>query len=617
MASAIENYALIGDCETAALVDLDGSIDWLCWPRFDSAACFAALVGTRENGHWLLGAAESGARLSRRYRDKTLILETTIEEDGGAATIVDFMPLRGRTSNLVRVVYGQRGQLTLKTELVPRFDYGSLMPWVTRLDDGAWCAISGPDMAVLRASLPLSGDHHSITGTFTVSRGQKHAFVLSYGASHDLPPEPIDPFIALTETEKFWCGWTGGARTTSRWSDAMLRSLITLKALTNPPTGGIVASVTTSLPERLGGSRNWDYRFCWLRDATFTLIALMNAGFRQEACAWRDWLLRTTAGEPGRMQIMYSVTGKRRVPEWEVGSLGGYQGAKPVRVGNLAATQTQIDVYGEMMDALHHARHGTLGTNEQGWEFQLEMLRHLERIWQDPDHGIWEVRGDRQHFVNSKVMAWVAFDRAIKTIEHFKLDGPLERWRTLRQAIHDNVCRYGFNPELGAFVQSYGSKHLDASALLIPLLGFLSPHDPRVRSTIEAIQRHLVVDGLVRRYNSEAGVDGLPPGEGVFLPCSFWLADNLILLDRRAEAETLFERVLTLRNDVGLLSEEYDVESGRLVGNFPQAFSHIALINTGHALGYLDRHQRHETGGVRAGGAEGGLEPEFEVSPLA
>jgi GH15 family glucan-1,4-alpha-glucosidase len=366
----------------------------------------------------------------------------------------------------------------------------------------------------------------------------------------------------------------------------------------------------------LGGSRNWDYRFCWLRDATFTLIALMNGGFREEACAWREWLLRNTAGEPERMQIMYGVTGKRRVPEWEAPWLGGYRGAKPVRIGNLAAMQMQIDVYGEMMDALHHGRHGNLGASQQGWEFQLEMLGHLERIWQDPDHGIWEVRGDRQHFVNSKVMAWVAFDRGIKTIEHFKLDGPLDRWRKLRRAIHDDVCRYGFNPDLGAFVQSYGSKHVDASALLIPLVGFLSPRDRRVRSTIEAVQRHLVVDGLVRRYNSESAVDGLPPGEGVFLPCSFWLADNLILLGRRAEAERLFERVLALRNDVGLLSEEYDVEAGRLVGNFPQAFSHIALINTGHALGDLSRHRRHHSGGVSAEAVE--AEPELtpDASPL-
>jgi GH15 family glucan-1,4-alpha-glucosidase len=616
MVSAIENYALIGDCKTAGLVGLDGSIDWLCWPRFDSAACFAALVGTRENGRWLLGAAKAGARLSRRYRDNTLILETTIEQDGGAATVVDFMPLRERTSSLVRLVYGVRGQLSLKTELALRFDYGSLMPWVTRLDDGAWCAISGPDMAVLRASLPLSGDHLSIGGHFTISPGQKHAFILSHGASHELPPEPIDGFAALTETEEFWRDWTSRARTTPRWSEAMLRSLITLKALTHSPTGGIVASVTTSLPERLGGSRNWDYRFCWLRDATFTLIALMNAGFHEEACAWRVWLLRTTAGEPERMQIMYGVTGKRRVPEWEVSWLDGYQGAKPVRVGNLAATQMQIDVYGEMMDALHHGRHGNLAGNQQGWEFQLEMLRHLECIWQDPDHGIWEVRGDRQHFVNSKVMAWVAFDRGIKTIEYFKLQGPLDRWRKLRQAIHDDVCRYGFNPDIGAFVQSYGSKHLDASALLIPLVGFLSPQDRRVRSTVEAIQRHLVVEDLVRRYNSEAGVDGLPPGEGVFLPCSFWLADNLILLGRQAEAEKLFERVLALRNDVGLLSEEYDVGSGRLVGNFPQAFSHIALINTGHALGHLSRHRRYETGGVQADAANAEPKTESKASPL-
>ena len=515
------------------------------------------------------------------------------------------------------MVYGKRGQIGLKAELVLRFDFGLLRPWVTRLEDDAWCTMSGPDTVVLHTSVPLDGDHGSITGGFVVSAGQQHAFVLSYGASHAMPPERIDPFAALAETEKFWSGWISRAKTTARWSDAMRRSLITLKALTHLPSGGIVASATTSLPERLGESRNWDYRFCWLRDATFTLIALMNAGFQEEACAWRQWLLRATAGEPGRMQIMYGLTGERRVPEWELSWLDGYQGAKPVRAGNLAATQMQIDVFGEMMDALHHGRRGILGNTEEGWEFQLEMLGHLEQIWQDPDHGIWEARGDRLQFVNSKVMAWVAFDRAVKTIEHFKLCGPLDRWRKVRQAIYDDVCRYGFNPGLGAFVQSYGSQHLDASALLIALVGFLPPQDRRVRSTVEAIQRHLLVDGLVRRYNSEAGVDGLPSGEGVFLPCSFWLADNLILLGRRSEAERLYERVLSLRNDVGLLSEEYDIESGRLVGNFPQAFSHIALINTGHALGYLDRHQRHETGGVQADRAEDELEVESEASPLA
>jgi GH15 family glucan-1,4-alpha-glucosidase len=527
-----------------------------------------------------------------------LILETEIETHDGAATIVDFMPPRGKSSDVVRLIYGRRGQIALRTEVMLRFDYGSLVPWVTRLDDGAWRAVSGPDGAVLRTPVPLNGDHCKIAAEFTVSAGQTVPFVLTYGPSHLAPPGPLDPIEALAEAETFWRGWAALAKPTQQWSKPVLRSLITLKALTYFPTGGIVAAPTTSLPERLGGTRNWDYRFCWLRDATFTLIALMNAGYYEDARAWRNWLLRAVAGDPARVQIMYGVTGEHRVPEWEVPWLGGYQGAKPVRVGNAAAKQLQIDVYGEIMDALHHGRHGALGASEEGWDLQLGLLDHLEKIWAKPDHGIWEVRGGQQHFTNSKIMAWVAFDRAIRTVEHFKLEGPVERWRKLRGAVHADVCRYGFNPELGAFTQSYGSKHLDASALLIALVGFLPPQDPRVKSTVEAIEKHLVVDGLVRRYDSAAGIDGLPPGEGVFLPCSFWLADNLILLGRRDEARVLFERLLSLRNDVGLLSEEYDVKNKRLVGNFPQALSHIALINTAHALAAQTKNRRHDPGAV-------------------
>ena len=596
MAANLEDYALIGDCETAALVGRDGSVDWLCWPRFDSGACFAALLGSRENGRWLLAPADPAARAVRRYRDKTLILETEIETCDGAATVVDFMPPRGNNSDLIRLVCGRRGQVAMRSELLLRFDYGSLVPWVVRREDGAWCAISGPDLVVLRTPARLQGDHRKIDCEFVVSAGETLPFLLTYGPSYREPPRPLDPLEALEETESFWRGWASLAKVPARWSAAMLRSLITLKALTHFPTGGMVAAPTTSLPELLGGGRNWDYRFCWLRDATFTLIALMNAGYYEDVRAWRRWLLRTAAGDPARLQIMYGVAGERRLPEWEVPWLAGYQGAKPVRAGNAAAEQAQLDVYGEIMDALHHGRHSKLGGSEQGWDLQRALLDHLEEVWEKPDHGIWEVRSDQQHFTNSKVMAWVAFDRAVRTIERFKMDGPVERWRALRDSVHRDVCRYGFNPELGAFTQSYGSKELDGSALLIPLVGFLPPEDPRVISTVDAIQRHLTVGGLVRRYVSEAGLDGLPPGEGVFLPCSFWLADVLFLLGRRGEARQLFERLLSLRNDVGLLSEEYDVKRQRLIGNFPQALSHIALVNTGHLLGQQARHSRHRAG---------------------
>ncbi|MGB7035945.1 MAG: glycoside hydrolase family 15 protein [Xanthobacteraceae bacterium] len=613
MAANLEDYALIGDCETVALVGRDGSVDWLCWPRFDSGACFAALLGSPDNGRWLLGPADSAARIARHYRDNTLVLETEIETEGGAATIVDFMPPRGRTSDLIRLVYGRRGQVKIRTELRLRFDYGSLVPWVRQREDGAWCAISGADLAILRTPVRLSGGHRKIGGEFVVSAGQKLPFSLTYGPSFRDPPRPLDAFEALDETETFWRGWATRARVPQQWSAAMTRSLITLKALTHVPTGGIVAAATTSLPERLGGNRNWDYRFCWLRDATFTLIALMNAGYDEDARAWRQWLLRAVAGEPDRVQIMYGVTGKRRLPEWEISWLAGYQGAAPVRAGNAAAKQVQIDIFGEIMDVLHHGRHGELDGKEDGWDLQRGLLDHLESIWERPDHGIWEVRGDQQHFTTSKVMAWVAFDRAVKTVERFKLDGPVDRWRALRDTIHHDVCRFGFDPALGAFTQSYGSKQFDASALLIPLVGFLPPHDPRVRSTVDAVQRHLVVDGLVRRYLSEAGLDGLPPGEGVFLPCSFWLADSLALLGRGAEASSLFERLLSLRNDVGLLSEEYDVKRKRLVGNFPQALSHVALINTGHLLGNQAKHRRHLAGRIEEETKE---KAEAEKSPL-
>jgi GH15 family glucan-1,4-alpha-glucosidase len=594
MACPIEDYALIGDRETAALVGRDGSIDWLCWPRFDSTACFAALLGSRDNGRWLIGAADPKARIRRRYRDRTLILETTIETADGAVTVVDFMPPRGPTPNVVRLVCGRRGRLAMRTELIIRFDYGSLVPWVTRLDDASLRAIAGPDMVVLRTPVPLRGVDFRTVGEFTISAGETVPFVLSYGLSHLPPPRPIDPAKALAATETFWSDWIGEAQSAGEWSEAVNRSLITLKALTYAPSGAIAAAPTTSLPERLGGARNWDYRYCWLRDATFTLVTFMNAGYYDDARAWRDWLLRAVAGDPARVQIMYGMTGEHRMREWEVPWLSGYGGSNPVHVGNAAHEQLQLDVYGELMDALHHGRAGKL--NESGWALQQELLKHLELIWKEPDHGIWEMRGERRQFTYSKVMVWVAFDRAVKSVERFGMEGPVERWRTLRDGIREEVCRYGFDDDVGAFVQSYGSKELDASALLIPLVGFLPARDPRVRSTVEGVLRHLLVDGLVQRYDTGSGIDGLPPGEGVFIPCSFWLADNLILLGRRAEARRLFKRLLSLRNDVGLLSEEYDVHAQQFLGNFPQAFSHVALINTAYMLAAEARHRRHEDG---------------------
>jgi len=584
MASKIEDYALLGDCETSALVARDGSVDWLCWPRFDSGACFAALLGDPGNGRWLIAPCDPDARVSRHYRDDTLVLETDIETADGAVTLIEFMPPRGHASDLVRLVLGKRGQMKMRTELVVRFDYGSLVPWVTRLDDGTLRAISGPDMVVMRTPVPLRGEDLKTVGEFTVSAGEMVPFVLTYGPSHLRPPNPIDPQAALAQTESFWRRWTKHFTGAGEWSEPVLRSLIALKALTYQPTGGIVAAATTSLPELLGGLRNWDYRFCWLRDATFTLLALMRSGYYGEAGAWRSWLLRTIAGHPAQVQIMYGLGGEHRLTEWEVPWLGGYEGAKPVRIGNAAAGQLQLDIYGEVMNALYHARAGRLAADKADWMLQLELLRHLETIWREPDTGIWEVRGGPRQFTYSKVMAWVAFDRAINTVEHFGLDGPADRWRAIRNEIHDEVCAKAFDSDRGAFVQSYGSTALDASVLLIPLVGFLPPGDPRVRGTIAAIERRLMVDGFVLRYDTGSGHDGLPDGEGAFLACSFWLADNLALVGRDDDARRLFQRLLALRNDVGLLSEEYDPRARRLVGNFPQALSHIALVNTAHNL---------------------------------
>jgi GH15 family glucan-1,4-alpha-glucosidase len=585
MTKLIEDYGLIGDCETAALVSRAGSVDWLCWPRFDSGAVFAALLGGADNGHWSIRPSDPAPRVHRRYRGNTLILETTFETAGGSVTLTDFMPLRERgTSHLIRIVRGQRGQVKMTTELMLRFDYGAVVPWVTRLDDQNLQAIAGPDMVVLYAETPIDADGFRHRGDFTVAAGEQVAFSLRYGPSYLPAPPAIDALEALEVTQAAWERWSSPCGQSGNCSEEVLRSAITLKALTYRPTGGIVAAPTTSLPEALGGVRNWDYRYCWLRDATFTLMALMNAGFHQEAAAWRAWLRRAVAGDPAQVQIMYGLAGERRLDEWLLPWLPGYKGSNPVRIGNAAAGQLQIDIYGEVLDALYQASVLGLGDVHVDWDLQSALIQHLVAIWKEPDDGIWEVRSERRHFTHSKVMAWVAFDRAIKSVERYRLPGPADKWRAARDEIHREVCEKGFNATLGAFVQSYGSDALDASTLLIPLVGFLPPSDPRVKSTVAAIERDLTENGLVLRYRHDSTDDGLPGGEGVFLACSFWLVDNYVLLGRHEEARTLFGRLLSLRNDLGLLAEQYDAVSGRMLGNFPQAFSHIALINSAHNL---------------------------------
>ncbi len=596
MPSRIEDYALIGDCETAALVARDGSIDWLCWPRFDSDAVFAALLGSRDNGRWLIAPRDT-ARVTRRYRPRTLVLETRFETRDGAAVLIDFMPLRGRNCRIVRIVKGERGSIAFHTELVLRFGYGAVVPWVSRLENGLLRAVAGPDMVVLYTPVAVRGENLTTVGEFTVSAGDSVPFVLTYGLSHLPPPEPRDPGSALAETQAYWEEWSAHCHGSGTVSGPVLRSLITLKALTYAPTGGIVAAPTTSLPEKLGGPRNWDYRFCWLRDATLTLLALLNAGCSDEAAAFRDWLLRAVAGSPEQVQIMYGIAGERRLTEWELPWLPGYENSGPVRVGNAAHNQLQLDVFGELMDANHQTRRSGLATNESGWALQVAFLGYLEKVWHEPDEGIWEVRGGRRHFTYSKAMAWVAFDRSIKSAEAFGLAGPVKQWREIRSQIHDEVCARGFNTELQSFVQSYGSNELDASLLQLACVGFLPIDDPRITGTVAAIERRLLKDGFVMRYDSGQVDDGLPPGEGVFLACSFWLADVYILQNRHAEAERLFKRLLGLANDVGLLSEEYDPAAGRMVGNFPQAFSHVALVNTALNLTRAKKpvHQRART----------------------
>jgi GH15 family glucan-1,4-alpha-glucosidase len=600
MTNRIEDYALIGDCETAALVGRDGSIDWLCWPRFDSGAVFAAMLGNPDNGRWSIAPEDETARISRAYRGNTLILQTDIATADGEVTLIEFMPLRLEgTSHVVRIVKGRRGRVEMRTELVLRFDYGLIVPWVTRLGDNCIKAIAGPDMAILWSSTPLKADGFRHCAAFTVSAGETATFVLGYGPSFHPLPEPIQPLQALAQTEEAWGKWSGGYKGTGDYRKEVLRSLITLKALTYRPTGGVVAAPTTSLPEKVGGERNWDYRYCWLRDATFTLLALLNCGFEEEANAWRTWLRHAVAGDPAQLQIMYGLAGERRLDEWEVPWLAGFEGARPVRIGNAAAKQLQLDIFGEVMDALFQSGAAGLAAAGLEWDLQRKLVEHLETIWQEPDEGLWEVRGGRRQFTHSKVMAWVAIDRAIKSVERFGVEGPVARWRSLRAKIHRQVCKEGYDTRIGSFVQSYGSTDLDASALLIPLVGFLPPTDPRVKTTADAIERNLMVDGLICRYDTRRTKDGLRAGEGAFLACSFWFVDNLVLLGRRDEAKELFGRLLGLCNDVGLLPEEYDPIAGRMLGNFPQAFSHVALINTAHNLSTPEKPAEQRSGHKR------------------
>ncbi len=582
----IEDYALIGDCITGALVSRSGSIDWLCWPRFDSGACFTALLGSAQHGAWRIAPADPQASVQRRYIDGSVVLETVFTTAEGEVAITDFMPIGNHASSVVRLVEGRRGRVDMRMAMALRFDYGAAVPWVTRLADGSGImAVVGPDMAVLRTPVPLHGEDYTTTAHFTVHEGQAIPFVLTHGASHLRPPKAIDARAALAETNRFWSRWSRRGTYRGRYGEAVSRSLVTLKALTYHPTGGIVAALTTSLPEQIGGPRNWDYRFCWLRDATLTLLAFMHAGYFEEAQAWRDWLHRSVAGRPDQIQIMYGLSGERHLREWEADWLPGYENSSPVRIGNAAHAQLQLDVYGEVMDALHQARAGGLVAPPASWELQGSLLDHLEQIWQEPDEGIWETRGGRRPFTLSRVMAWVAFDRAIRSAEAFGLPAPLDRWRALRRTMHETICRDGFDAERNSFTQSFGSKALDASTLMIPLVNFLPANDPRVLGTVAAIERELMSDGFVLRYDTTTGGDGLPSGEGAFLACSFWLANNYALQGRQAEARALFERLLALRNDVGLLAEEYDPRQRRQVGNFPQAFSHVGLIGTALVLG--------------------------------
>ncbi|MFC0410769.1 glycoside hydrolase family 15 protein [Roseomonas elaeocarpi] len=614
MALRIEDYALVGDCASAALIGRDGSVDWLCWPKFDADACFAALLGSRENGRWLLAPRSAAATAERRYRDGSMILETrwTVpagdgepgsggSQTGGVVVVTDLMPVGAACPTLLRQVRCEAGQVAMHTEFVLRFGMGASIPWVSQLPDGGLRAVAGPDMVLLRTAVPLQSHNLHTEGDFTLRAGEEAVFVLCYTPSHLPAPPAPEPAELTAQTERFWRDWSGRCGVADGWSDTVQRSLLTLKALTYAPTGGIVAAPTTSLPEWIGGPRNWDYRACWLRDATLTLLALLHGGYIEEAGAWRNWLLRAIAGNPAQAQIMYGLAGERRLQEWEVPWLSGYENSAPVRVGNAAHEQRQLDVSGEVMDALYQARVSGLPEDEHAWGLQVVAMRHLEQAWREPDQGIWEMRGPPRHFVHSKVMCWVAVDRTVRSAEEFGLPGPVAHWRQLRDEIHAQVCQQGFDAALNSFVQSYGSTQLDASLLLLPAVGFLPADDPRIAGTIRAVEQRLVgPGGLVLRYDTSGGEDGLPKGEGSFLACSFWLADAWILQGRRAEAERMFERLRGLCNDVGLLSEEYDAAAGRMLGNFPQAFSHIALVNTAYNLSGTVTPATQRAGGVAA-----------------
>jgi GH15 family glucan-1,4-alpha-glucosidase len=596
MPERIEDYALIGDLQTAALVGRTGSVDWLPFPRFDSSSCFGALLGGREHGRWLIAPVGAGAATDRCYRDDTLILESEWQTHDGRVRVIDFMPPRETTPDIVRIVEGLDGSVRMRTELIIRLDYGSVVPWVLRLDSQTILAVGGPDGLILRTPIDLEPDGMTHTAEFTVRAGDRVPFVMTWYPSHAERPKAVDAEDALDDTESYWREWMNDCSYRADYAQAVRTSLVVLKALTYLPTGGIIAAPTTSLPERIGGVRNWDYRYCWLRDATFSLYALMNAGFIAEAKAWRDWLLRSVAGDPEKAQILYGVGGQRRISEFELDWLPGYAGSRPVRIGNAAHEQFQLDVYGEVMDALHQARTHGLDPDDHAWSLQRTLMDFLEGAWDRPDEGIWEVRGPRRHFTHSKVLAWVGFDRAVQGVERFGLRGPVDRWRRVRAEIHAEVCREGFNVELNAFTQSYGSDELDASTLLMPILGFLPPDDPRVVGTVDAVMRNLTRDGFVERYRAKEqnDVDGLPGGEGVFLPCSFWLVDALLLMERDDEARELFERLLGVSNDLGLLAEEYDPGEKRLLGNYPQAFTHVGLVNSAFNLSHHEgpTHQR-------------------------
>jgi GH15 family glucan-1,4-alpha-glucosidase len=596
MPERIEDYALLSDLQTAALVGRTGSVDWLCFPRFDSSSCFAALLGGPNEGRWLIGPTSGGPSTTRRYRERTLILENEWETPDGRVRVIDFMPPRETNPDIVRIVEGLEGRVEMHTALGIRFDYANCIPWVTRRDDETLVAVGGPDGIVLRTPVDLEPEGMSHVATFNVRAGERVPFVLTWFPSNTPLPTPVEPELALRQTEEYWRSWLSGCSYTGEYEDHVLTSLLVLKALTYRPSGGIVAAPTTSLPELIGGGRNWDYRYCWLRDATFTLLALMNAGFLDEARAWRDWLLRAVAGDASKAQILYGVGGQRRIYEYELDWLPGYAGSKPVRVGNAAHAQFQLDVYGEVMDALHQAREHGLPSDDHAWSLQRTLMTFLEGAWDQPDEGIWEVRGPRRDFTHSKVLAWVAFDRAVDTVERFDLPGPVDRWRRLREEVHAEVLREAFDVERNTFVQSYGSDELDASTLLIPLVGFLPGDDPRVVGTIDAIQRELTRDGFVERYKprEQNHVDGLAGGEGVFLPCSFWLVDALLLAGRDDEARALFDKLLGVSNDLGLLAEEYDPAAKRQLGNFPQAFTHVGLVNSAYNLSHHRRpaHQR-------------------------